>query len=258
MKKILLINKDDKLTNEVVEQVVSEFGKYGVETVFEDSPNKDDIELTVVVGGDGSILRSRFNFPNHVPILGINTGSVGYLSEIQPPRIPDAVERIMKKDYQLELLTQIQASVGNWKSELALNDFTIYPVMATTMIRVNVYINGAFISEVQADALLVSTPTGSTAYSMSARGSVLTNDSNALIITAVAPYKPFAPIVVNDDSVIEIEVNRNYTECFIKTDGMIEWFVEPHHKIKIVKKKPKPFIRLGYISFYEKLRGRLR
>lgn len=171
-------------------------------------------ELAVVFGGDGNILRAaEWALPLEIPVLGVNLGHVGFLAELESSEVGALIDHVVKADYQVEERMTIEAVVRDepggrelWRS-FAINEVSIEKLARERMIEVLIRIDGRPLSRWATDGVLVSTPTGSTAYAFSAHGPVLWPDLQALLLVPLSAHALFArPMVLSPRSVVSIEV----------------------------------------------------
>jgi NAD+ kinase len=167
-------------------------------------------DLALALGGDGTMLRT-VQLVDGVPIIGVNVGQLGYLSEVEPPLLTDALERAMAGDYAIEERMLLDVFVGRAGEERAvgraLNEAVIERLDSGHTVRLLVTIDGSVFTPYVADGLIVATPTGSTAYSLSARGPIMSPRLRAMLLTPVAPHMMFdRPLVLDPEEVVAIEV----------------------------------------------------
>lgn len=172
----------------------------------------DDVCLVVSIGGDGTMLRAVSLLEGRpIPVLGVNAGLLGYLAEIEPDQVVTALERYFSGNFTLEyrmlLEVVVHRSDGSQSTWRALNEASVEKTRSGETIRLGVSIDGVPFTTFQADGLLVATPTGSTAYSLSARGPIVSPTHRALILTPLAPHMLFdRSLVLEPSEVIDIEV----------------------------------------------------
>ena len=180
---------------------------------FEDCPDVD-VELVVVFGGDGTILRAaEWAVPRGFPMLGVNLGHVGFLAELEPSEIPSLARTIIERDYTVEERLCLEVTLRDrpggevlWSS-FAVNEVSLEKAARERMIEVLVDIDGHPLSRWGTDGVLVATPTGSTAYAFSAQGPVLWPDLDALLVVPLLAHALFArPLVLSPDSTVVIEM----------------------------------------------------
>lgn len=213
-----------------------------------------DVDFIVSVGGDGTFLRaaSRVGARN-TPIVGVNTGRLGFLASILPGEMEGAFEEIFRGEYKIEEHAVIQLSTDGDPIEgipYALNDIAVLKRDDASMISIRTWINEEYLVTYQADGVIVSTPTGSTAYSLSNGGPIMVPDARNLCITPVAPHSlNIRPIVVNDDNSIQLEVESRSHNFLVAIDGRSEKLVEGTRlriskapfNIKIVKRQDQRY-----------------
>lgn len=169
------------------------------------------IDCLFSVGGDGTILDTLTLVKDSgIPVLGINTGRLGFLSNVLPENIPAAVESMVKGHYSLDKRAMIKLETDKkvfGDVNYALNELTIHKKDSSSMIIIHTYLNGEYLNSYWADGLIIGTPTGSTGYSLSCGGPVIAPYSGNFVITPIAPHNlNVRPIVVSDKNVISIEV----------------------------------------------------
>ncbi|MBS9774539.1 MAG: NAD kinase [Tenacibaculum sp.] len=236
--------------------------EYSIFQDFKDLSN--DFDLLFSLGGDGTILRAvTFVRDLNIPILGINIGRLGFLATVQKDKIKEAIQLLIDKKYTIQnrSLLQIETSPSHKEiSELnfALNEITIARKNTTSMIGVKTSLNNEYLNNYWADGLIISTPTGSTGYSLSCNGPVILPDSKSFTITPIAPHNLNArPIIIPDNTVITLEVSSREEEFLVSLDSRII-SMPLNTKIKIQK---APFvirmITLENQSYIKTLRNKL-
>ena len=222
-------------------------------------------DLAVTVGGDGTLLdaaRGLVNFD--VPILGVNLGRLGFLVDISPNEMSKHINAILDGEYEEEHRILLSTSIdrgNNPPSESdAFNDVVVHKWEVARMIETETYINGKFLNSMRSDGLIVSTPTGSTAYALSGGGPILEPDMDAMVLVPICPHTmSYRPIVIGGDSTIEIVVKENQnSHAQVTCDGQINLGVVSGDKITI--KKNKNVVKLIHPrqhNHYEILRAKL-
>lgn len=222
-------------------------------------------DLIIVVGGDGSLLgAARYAINQNVPVLGVNRGSLGFLTDIRPDEVETRITEVLKGHYTEEKRFLLTATIHHDNKVVAhndaLNDVVLMPGDIPHMIAFDVYINEQFMCNHKADGMIVATPTGSTAYALSGGGPILHPQLDALALVPVFPHKLSSrPIVVNGESVIKIMINaQNESAPKVSCDSQERVAIPPGGYIRIVKKSQK--LRLihpvGY-NYFETLRSKL-
>jgi NAD+ kinase len=225
-------------------------------------------DLAIVLGGDGYVLQAAKHFAGaDVPILGVNFGTLGFLTEVEKPKIMQALDEVLMGHYEVEkriaLTARVKKNTADEAVGLAVNDFIIGKRDFGHMITARVYVDDELLDTYVADGVLVSTPTGSTAYNLSATGPVLVPRMEAMIITPICPHSlNQRSIVVSSDSKLRIEVGKtkeNYRdEAAIRGDGQMLCTVTTGDVVRIEKARETfDMIRLGGVSFFDKMRSKL-
>ncbi|MEZ4910656.1 MAG: NAD kinase [Saprospiraceae bacterium] len=223
---------------------------------------KAGFDLMITLGGDGTILKAITLIRHlNIPILGINLGRLGFLASVEKKIIPNAIKSLMKKDF-----TILKRTILNVESNLpmfqdfpyGLNDFTINRRDTSSMITIHVFVDDELLNSYWADGLIVSTPTGSTGYSLSCDGPIVLPDSKAFIITPVAPHNlNVRPIVLPDNHIIKIHVEGRINSFMCTLDSRYETITSNH---QIILKKGDfdvSFIQLKGQSFMKTLGNKL-
>lgn len=213
---------------------------------------KSGYDFVFVIGGDGTILKAaRFYSKFETTIFGVNLGHLGFLSQAKYENINPAVEKIIRGDYKIEKRLMLEANGFN-----ALNDFVIKGKLSSRASNFKLYVDDRFVCEYFSDGLIVSTPTGSTAYSMAAGGPVLSPDINALVISPICPHTFSArPLIVNADSKIKISSYPDLNYC-VSADGQEVFSCKD--AILITKSKYSANLALlNENDFYSVLRSKL-
>ncbi|WP_299682362.1 NAD kinase [uncultured Tenacibaculum sp.] len=215
--------------------------KYPVFAHFNDL--SDSFDMLFTVGGDGTILRAVTYIRNlNIPILGINTGRLGFLATVQKKEIKEAVASIVEGKYSLQERSLLEIRTNpetETFSELnfALNEVTIARRNTTSMIGIKTYLDEEYLTNYWADGLIISTPTGSTGYSLSCGGPVILPDSTSLVITPIAPHNLNArPIIIPEKTNIKLEVSAREKDFLISLDSRIT--TVPQETIVQIQKAP--------------------
>ena len=223
-------------------------------------------DLLVVLGGDGTILRVLHDLKERSrPIFGINIGTLGFLTCMSSAAWPQAVEAIVGGTYTLSERTLLHVEViregrPEIETHTALNDAVVSRGELSQLIRVEVAVDGAKLSEYHADGLIVATPTGSTAYSLSAGGPVLTPDSGCFVVTPICPHVlTMRPVLVSDQSRIEIRPSSSRGDVFLALDGQVSVRLGQGDCLRLTKAPGRlPLAMLQEMSFFEVLRQKLK
>jgi NAD+ kinase len=221
-----------------------------------------EVDVALVFGGDGTFLRAAYLARDGgVPLLGINLGRLGFLSECELPEVPNALDRLMAGDYQVEDRMTLSATVLDAERRMtaqswALNDVAVERREPQRLIVLDVAIGATELTSIPADALICASPTGSTAYAFSAGGPILSPLVEALILTPVAPHTLFNRTIVADpDEVIRIRPAVDHNPCVVSMDGRESLAVPPQGEVRITRgRAPVRMVRLRPFDFYARIR----
>lgn len=217
-----------------------------------------DVDMVVAMGGDGTILRTQ-SFISHkkIPLIGINMGTVGFLTEIDPENAFTAIEEVLAGNYFVERKNQLRVW-HNQELPPALNEVVLMTRKPAKMLHIQISVDDEIMEELRADGLIIATPSGSTAYSMSAGGPIIDPKVKAFIIVPICPFKLGArPTVVSDESTIKVKLLREGKKGVAVIDGQFE--EEINYMDEIVFRKSDNcayFVRLTK-DFYRKVREKL-
>lgn len=220
------------------------------------------IDFALSVGGDGTFLTTA-SLVGHldIPILGINCGHLGYLAEVQTNDIDAVLDQLITNNYTIEQRRMLEVSCqqdGKIASPYALNEIAVLKSGLSSMIAVDVTLNGEFLHNYKADGLLVATPTGSTAYNLSVGGPLLDPHVNAIILTPVATHSlNIRPLVVLDDSKIDIKISSRNGNFMLSVDGRSQVL---NHDIQLHVERSQRTIKLVRIqgqNFMQSLKDKL-
>ncbi|KAA3637069.1 MAG: NAD(+)/NADH kinase [Armatimonadetes bacterium] len=247
MKRILTVVRDD---NDEAGETASRFIDACAEAGIEASPDMTNAEAIVAVGGDGTVLGAAATSIEHgIPLCGINVGRVGYLAEFEPSEIPHLVHALGSETFSIEERATIGVSVGDVSSS-AVNDIVVEKVMSQRIIEIAVRINGEPLATYRADGIIAATPLGSTAYSLSAGGPIVSPELDALVLTPVAPHSLLSrSIVLAPDAEVEFTLQGERPGS-INVDGRHLTDVEPDTPIIVRRGIPNVrFLSLGQHPF---------
>ncbi len=221
-----------------------------------------DLDIALSIGGDGTFLRTaaRVNRQD-IPILGINTGRLGFLADVGTNEIEDTLEEIFKNYYRVEARTLLRLHTDEriYRGyNYALNEIAILKRDTSSMITIHTSLNGEYLTSYQADGLVIATPTGSTAYSMSVNGPIIVPQSQSIVLSPVAPHSlNVRPLVIPDSDVISLDVESRNEYFLIALDGRSEVFpVGIQLRVSKADYTAKVIKRYNH-TFYQTLREKL-
>ena len=222
-------------------------------------------DLVIVVGGDGSILNvAKFIASDQVPVIGINRGKLGFLTDVLPNEIETNIANVLNGNYSVDkrFLLDVVARRGTTEHNLgsALNDVVLHPGKAAQMIEFELFIDDKFVYSQESDGLIISTPTGSTAYSLSAGGPIMHPHLNAVVLVPMYPHSLNSrPIVIDGDSEIKLIVAaKESLEPQLSCDGEVLYTAVAGDEFLVTKKTvPLQLIHPPNHSFYQACRSKL-
>lgn len=221
------------------------------------------IDMMITIGGDGTLLRSITYIRDlGIPIIGINTGRLGFLATLNQELLNIELKKILKGEFDVKERSLLEVSVDNNDNfsdfNFALNEVSVGRKNTTSMIEIKTMLDGEYLNTYWADGLIVSTPTGSTGYSLSCGGPIMTPSSQTFSITPIAPHNLNArPLVISDEIKIELSVEGREKSHLLSLDSQI---ISLENNVKIKIKKANYKIKLASInnnSFYKTLRNKL-
>ena len=222
-------------------------------------------DLVLVLGGDGTMIATaRLIGDEEVPVLGVNYGGLGYLTEFRIEELYEALEMILAGNFRLDRRVMLAVELHRDKEIVTvnrvLNDVVINKSALARIIEIETYLNQQYVSSFRADGLIVSTPTGSTAYNLSAGGPVIFPSMNAVVITPICPFTlSNRPIVVPDSAVIELLMKTANEEVALTLDGQVGFPLTVNDRV-VIRKSRTTFnlIQPSNRNYFDVLRDKLR
>lgn len=224
--------------------------------------NNFDLDIAFSIGGDGTFLKTvTIIGEKNIPILGINSGRLGFLADIPEENLESTLSEVMKGYYRIEMRTQLTLETDNncfTGYNHALNEIAILKQDTASMLTIKAYINGEHLTTYQSDGIVVSTPTGSTAYALSVGGPIMAPTASNFMLVAIAPHSLTSrPLVVEDDSILTFKVSSRNNSFLVSLDGRSQILGtdtvinvrKSKHTVKLTK-------RIGH-TFYATLREKL-
>lgn len=229
---------------------------------------REDVDCIIVLGGDGTLLQAVIDLAERdIPFLGINLGTLGFLAEVNKSGIEDALKKLINDDYEIEkrmmLLGKSYDEQGAKDTARALNDIVITRKGSLQIINFNIYVNGEFLHHYHADGIIVSTPTGSTGYNLSAGGPIVEPKANLILLSPICPHSMHSrSIVLSSEDMITVEIEsgrdgeRQEVEAIF--DGSHKVTLRTGEKIEIRKsKRTTGIVKLSQVSFLEVLHRKM-
>lgn len=223
------------------------------------------VDLIVVLGGDGTMIATaRMIGDTEVPVLGINYGSLGYLAEFRIEEMFTGLESILEGNFHLDVRVMLDVELFRGSERLlqnrVLNDVVINKSALARIIEIEAHLNNQFVNSFRADGLIVSTPTGSTAYNLSAGGPVIYPSMNAMVVTPICPFTlSNRPIVVPDDALIELVLKTPEEEVALTLDGQVGFPLQVDDRALIRKSRTAfHLVQPTHRNYFDVLRDKLR
>jgi NAD+ kinase len=226
----------------------------------------EQVDLIIVFGGDGTLLSvARFNHIEKVPVLAVNLGSLGFLTEISADEIPAVLNKVLASDYVLDKRMMLEVTLIKKGDERgttfqALNDVVVNKGALARMMDLDTYVNDLYLNRFKADGLIICTPTGSTGYSLSAGGPIVYPSLNLFSITPICPHTlTNRPLIISDESIIRIELMSESEDVFLTVDGQVGVRIERNDRV-IVRKSEKTLslVKTPFRSYFEILKQKLK
>ncbi len=224
------------------------------------------VDLIIVFGGDGTLLSvARQEGVETIPVMAVNLGGLGFLTEISQDEITRVLDRVLAGNYSIDRRMMLDAAiyrVGNDTGATfqALNDIVVNKGALARMMDLDTSVNGSYLNRFKADGLIISTPTGSTGYSLSAGGPIVYPSLNLISITPICPHTlTNRPLIISDDSTISIELMSESEDVFLTVDGQVGMRMERNDRV-VVKKSSKTLslVKSPFRSYFEILKQKLK
>ncbi len=247
----------------LTEQATAEMSGLKLPTVENAAALARQVDLLLVFGGDGTILRvAREVAGTKTPIFGINIGGLGFLTAASAKQLPQALKQLWSGGYNMETLPMLEATgrkQGSPFRELALNDLVISRGTVPRLIELEVSVDGEALTRYRCDGLILSSPTGSTAYSLASGGAIVSPNAEVFAITPICPHTlSNRSLIVSLDSAIEVKVISKHVESYLSADGQVRADLHAGDRITIRRSRQTVrLLRLTGDSFFATLRQKL-
>ncbi len=250
----------EKIINHLNEKEVKTFlsPELGSALDLEGTPvNEMPVDCLITLGGDGTVLRNVHELPE-TPILGINLGGRGFLADVSPENSLEAIDKLIEDDLKTYERTKLSVKINGKKIGDALNEGVVRLKDPSTMIKSKVIMDGEEVEKLVGDGIIISTPTGSTAYALSAGGPVMDPKIDAFLAVPLATHRPKAlPLVFSMDSKLELEILEPEKEVYITLDGQMTEQAQNVKKITFEKSENSAKFYKWKSKFYEKIKEKL-
>jgi len=271
VKKIgIVLKPDHPQGKEILENLAGWLHQKNKEVVIigpprQNRPHPPLLDLMIVLGGDGTLLSvARLVEGLDIPILGVNLGSLGFLTEIALDELYPNLEKIFKDEFlqdpRLTLKSHVQRKNDRFSQPAALNDITIHKGSLSKLINLEITIDGQFVTSLRADGLIISSPTGSTAYSLSSGGPIVHPSVDAIVLTPISPHMlANRPIVVPSKAGIDVVLKTEEAGPIAMLDGQEAFLLEANDVIHVqASEKKLILIRSPHRNYYQVLRQKLK
>lgn len=272
MNRYIILANTDKDTGLILSNRISDYleGKGASATIVSDffegyikEEYLTGVAAAIVLGGDGTMLRAARAIGEHnIPLIGINLGTVGFLTEVEETNVYNALDRLLEGSFDIETRMMIEGCVGD-KTYHSLNDIVITRAGFSRVIGLSIYVNGQLLDTYEADGVIVATPTGSTGYNLSAGGPIVSPKSRAIVVTPIAPHSLTSKSVVfdaTDEIKLEIVKKRKTqdTEAIVSFDGGNSIDLGAGDVVNArVSSRTVKLIKMYDMSFYSVLRDKI-
>jgi NAD+ kinase len=263
---LIISNPDRDMRGVYTERVKKALKENGAEicNINEAPDGKPEVKAIIVLGGDGTLMRTADVVKDFgAPILGINTGTLGYLTGAETENLETAIKKLVQGDYRIENRMMLDISVNGEKTETVLNDAVVTRNGYSRIIRLKVKINGKEIFTAGGDGIIISTPTGSTGYNLSAGGSICVPEAEMIIITPICPHSMTARSIIasaSDEIEIEVPAERNFEtpDLGMTLDGRAFIPLKSGDSIRIRRSESiTRLIKTDESTFFEALKSKL-
>lgn len=252
---------NDLYSVKVANEISGFLKKFGVTSLLNKKDIQKNAEMIIVLGGDGTFVgAARDYFDYDIPILGVNLGTLGFLTDINIDEVYTTIEKVLNGQFDVEERYMLNCTTPDGTEYQALNDVVVHRGNAARMVNADIFLNGRFVNNGSADGLIVCTPTGSTAYALSSGGPIMSPGVDASCLVYISPHAiTYRPFIYNANYDCHIVLRTPVTGVEIIIDGQISIPFEENQKI-LVKKyyKPLKMIHSSYnYDFFNVLRNKL-
>lgn len=256
-------NKLKKTSETIAIHVVKSLKERGATVVMEDQEavffevhplsqvDPKNLQFVITLGGDGTILRAFHHYPHiQAPILGINLGSLGFMADIPLNEIDSSLEELLNGHYTIQERIMLEGGFKKNTPCLAVNEICFHRSQNPTLIDLAIYVDDVYLNTFSADGIIIATPTGSTAYSLSAGGPIVTPELNAFILTPICPHTiSNRPVVLMPKKDIRVEYLNNFEPIEVTCDGLIHFPMKTEEAFYI--RKAESFFRLVNLTHHD-------
>jgi NAD+ kinase len=253
--KLGLFSNIEPLYKKEAKRIIEILKKHNLEFEVYNNLKKANCDVLIVVGGDGTILKVVRELKRQIPILGVSKG-VRFLTEIESDELEISLKKLLKRDYKIEERMRLTCEVDGVKMPNALNDIVVTTSKGGGVIRYSLNVDNKIIWRDSGDGVIVSTPTGSTAYSLSAGGPIVIENANTISIVPICSMNNNKPLIVNDDSKIVVTDIFSTAGCDVVIDGQKRLRIKD--KTLRIRKLKNPALFIRFTDEYLRIFGKLR
>lgn len=219
-----------------------------------------EIDIVISLGGDGTILRLAQRHPNIIaPIVGINLGSLGFMADVPVTEIYPALEDLIQGNYKVQNRLMMEGTTTSGQTCVAINEIVIHRAQNPCLVELAIHVDGIYLNTFSADGVIISTPSGSTAYSLAAGGPIIAPDLEAFVITPISPHTiSNRPIVLMPKHEIQVQYISDYEPVEVTYDGFAHFTIATGEVFHIsASKRQFPLINLPHHDYFSTLRKKL-
>ncbi len=266
MNRIVLLKNDTKsLAQSIYKRLCKELTANNIEVITKNNlVNTKNIDMLIILGGDGTLLYfARQSKWRGIPVLGINCGNLGFLSEVETEELDNAINKIISGAYYIEERMLLDVFVYREGKLIydnqAINESALTKGALSRIANIDVFVDDKWVDTYPADGVILSTPTGSTAYSLSAGGPLVAPEMSLFIITPIAAHALYArPIIISANSTVKMQVKK-LGDCYLTVDGQDNTKIMPNDEVIMKKSKHSiKLVRIKTLDFYKLMRQKLR
>ncbi len=265
----IVVNTIKDIDFRVADEIVTLIETLGGSAFYrrEGAPTKEEleqVECIITLGGDGTLIQAAHKLVDYrIPFVGINIGTLGYLTEIEYDSINEEIEKLVCETPYIEHRMVLNGQVDGSDLEIALNDIVVTRDGPLRIMKFSIYVNGEYLHSYRGDGIIISTPTGSTGYNMSAGGPIVEPTASAIVLTPICSHSlDNRSIVLSAEDIIEVEVENERGEesrALISYDGGTDYYLETGKRVKIIRSQQSvQLVKLSSVSFLETLRRKMK
>ncbi len=238
----IVTKPNDDVSEKIAGRLVAFLKKLGTQSVFYQQDISSSAEIVIVLGGDGTFVGAARKFVNDgIPLLGVNLGRLGFLTDISVDKMFESIEDILSGKYEIEERFMLNCTTPDGKQYQAVNDVVFHRANAPRMINADIYINDKFVNNGSADGLIVNTPTGSTAYALSSGGPIINTGVDAISLVYICPHAMnYRPLIFDANDKVCVCLKEPQSGALLVIDGQVSMPIGANQNV-LISKYHKPF-----------------